>query len=113
MTPQQKRKAEEQTAFYRQIADDLPGSHMLVSVKYTDSWGKVVERRELHGDVVDVHRTKGITLELDNGQRFTLPSDFEAIRPALPGEYPIPATGETVYDPDFVGMFTISRALLQ
>lgn len=95
--------------FSKEMAWKVYGKHILAGFSYLDPMGNIIERRQIHGDVIRVNPKEGIVLHLDDGTEYALPPDFCPIREAKPGEYRLHSTGEVVLDPDFVATYSVER----
>ena len=89
----------------------LRGKKILMAVTYRDRSGTLLERRQLHGTIVDVDAVRGITVRLAGrreGETFLLPPVLECCEEARPGKYTLKGTGEVVADPDLILTLTIT-----
>ena len=74
-----------------QFAAELLGTDVLAGVTMVDHAGRVTERRQFHGRVVEASAENGVTLVDDEGGEHWLPFEVEAYEPAEPGEYELRA----------------------
>ena len=68
------------------FAAELLGTDVLVGVTMVDHAGRVMERRQFHGQVIRASAEDGVTLVDAEGSEHWLPLDPEAYEPAEPGE---------------------------
>lgn len=93
-------------------ADSYIGKYVLVGLAYQDRDGNPLGKEQFHGVITAVGDT-AIELSLrgaHDGRIWTMPPDPNALVPADPGNYRLPATGETIHNPDFVCTWTITKA---
>lgn len=91
-----------------QFAAELLGTDVLAGVTMVDHAGKVTERRQFHGRVVEASVKDGVTLVDSEGGEHWLPLDPEAYEPAEPGEYELRSTGQIVVDPTWVTKWIVN-----
>ena len=91
-----------------QFAAELLGTDVLVGVTMVDYAGKVQERRQFHGKVVQASVEDGVTLVDADGEEHWLPLDREAYEPAEPGEYELRSTGKIVLHPTWLTKWIVS-----
>jgi hypothetical protein len=91
-----------------QFAALLLGTDVLVGVTMVDHAGRVKERRQFHGQVVQASVEDGVTLVDAEGGEHWLPLDPLAYEPAEPGEYELRATGQIVVDPTWLTKWIVS-----
>ena len=91
-----------------QFAAELLGTDVLVGVTMVDYAGKVQERRQFHGQVVQASAADGVTLVDSDGEEHWLPFDPAAYEPAEPGEYELRSTGQIVVDPTWLTKWIVS-----
>lgn len=94
--------------FDDQFAAELLGTDVLAGVTMVDYAGKVMERRQFHGRVVEASVKDGVTLVDAEGGEHWLPLDPEAYEPAEPGEYELRSTGQIVVDPTWVTKWIVN-----
>ena len=82
------------------------GKHIIIGLTYLDSNENIVNRVQLHGDVISI-TDKKITIKLNTGEEFTLPPDISSIEVAPPGDYRFKSTGEVIVNPDLMTTWTI------
>ena len=80
----------------------------IVGVTMVDHAGKVKERRQFHGQVVQASAADGVTLVDSDGGEHWLPFDPAAYEPAEPGEYELRSTGQIVVDPTWLTKWIVS-----
>ena len=85
---------------------DLPGKTVLVSLTSLAPGGTHTEQKHFAGVIVEANERR-ILVEEKNGERIPLPPDLNAVRPAQPGCYRSPITGETIVNPDFLMSWSI------
>src|SRR5262245_36010385 len=90
------------------FAAELLGTDVLVGVTMVDHAGKVQERRQFHGQVVQASAADGVTLVDADGDEHWLPFDPAAYEPAEPGEYELRSTGQIVVDPTWLTKWIVS-----
>ena len=90
------------------FAAELLGTDVLVGVTMVDHAGKVKERRQFHGQVVQASPADGVTLVDSDGEEHWLPFDPAAYEPAEPGEYELRSTGQIVVDPTWLTKWIVS-----
>jgi hypothetical protein len=73
-----------------------------------DHAGKVKERRQFHGQVVQASAADGVTLVDSDGASTGCPFDPAAYEPAEPGEYELRSTGQVVVDPTWLTKWIVS-----
>ncbi|OUM01564.1 hypothetical protein [Variovorax sp. JS1663] len=94
------------------FASMLPGKLLLVGLTYLEADGTLIDKQQIFGRVLSATPQGGIQLRLEGrrgGERYVLPPDLQALQKAKPGEYQLPATGETVPDPDYTIVFSIRK----
>jgi hypothetical protein len=91
-----------------QFAAELLGTDVLVGVTMVDHAGRVKERRQFHGQVIQASVDDGVTLVDAEGGEHWLPLDPAAYEPAEPGEYELRATGQIVVDPTWLTKWIVS-----
>ena len=97
----------DQPRFDEQQAGALLGKHTLIALTYYEHTGAVIERVQLHGDIVEVDEEQ-VTVSLgESGEKCTVPPDLSAFVEAPPGEYRFRATGEVVVNPDLMAEWNI------
>ena len=99
--------------FSLEMAWKVYQKHILVGLSYLDAMGNIIERRQIHGDVIRVNPREGIVLRLNDGTEYPLPPDFRPIKEAKPGGHRLHSTGEIVLNPEFVATYTVTRTLKQ
>jgi len=80
---------------------DLPGKIVLVSITQYAFDNVLIDRKQFSGQIVEASE-RGIVVQQKNGETISLPPDLSAFKPAQPGVYRSPETGETVVNPDFL-----------
>ena len=88
------------------------GSYLLVDVNYLDGEDAVTKHEQFHG-IVEAITDQGIELSLygaRTGESFCLPPNLTSFSAAEPGIYALPATAESVEDPDFLALCEISES---
>lgn len=99
----------DQKLFDWDLVKRMVGKHLLVGVDIEDGGGKVVERRQFHGEVVRVSAEEGIVVQVDGSSQVrTLPLSVKVFA-AKPGHYLLFSSGEVVEDPDYVARWPIRR----
>ena len=94
------------------LAARIIGKTLLVGITLTDPDGSVAEDSEFHGIIIAADRRRGIAIACQGanlGRRCTMPPVLEALEPAEPGTYRLRTTAETLVDPDYTMMWTVSR----
>jgi hypothetical protein len=90
------------------FAAELLGTDVLAGVTMVDHAGRVTERLQFHGRVVEASLEDGVTLVDDAGDEHWLPFDRAAYEPAEPGEYELRSTGQVVVDPTWLTKWIVS-----
>lgn len=83
------------------------GKRMLAGLTYFDSRGEMMERVQLHGEIVRIEEGELFLERADGKGELKLPFDPDNISPGV-GEYTLNTTGEVVVEPDFVSVWKIS-----
>ena len=99
-------------AWDEELGDQLVGKILLVGVTYNDPMGKLVEQKQMFGEVVVADPARGICIKLmggRSGEHYWLPPDTRGIKIAEAGEYRLRETGEIVVNPDFTSYWTIVK----
>jgi hypothetical protein len=94
--------------FDEEKAQRLVGKHVLIGITVVEDTGRLVEQRQIHGDVVRASR-RGILVRLRDGEEYELPPDPSQFHEAPPGEYRLRSTGEVVVDPEYTTTWTVTR----
>jgi hypothetical protein len=79
--------------------DEVVGSLVMVQLRFCRE-GEIVHRYQYAGRVVSAS-DEVVMLETRSGAIATMPPHLDGFLPVDPGEYELPATGETVVDPDW------------
>ena len=88
------------------------GKYLLMGITYLDADGGLLEKKELHGDIVRINDREGIVIKLrGSGDEFSLPPSLKILQKASKGEYCLHSTGEIVVDPDFTTIFTSRKRI--
>jgi hypothetical protein len=90
---------------------DYLGKRVLVGISYYQKKGdaqELVKREQFLGKIIQVNYSKGINLELKNGEEYCLPPDITMLEPAEPMEYHLKSTGEVVINPDYLSVWTVT-----
>ena len=80
--------------FDQALADSYVGKIILVGITYLDHLGRDLRRQQLHGVIRAGEFPKAILISLRGayqGNSWNVPRALEAIRPAKPGIYTLPA----------------------
>jgi len=88
------------------------GKYVLVTMTFYDEDGDVVTQQQVHGFIVKADRARGFGVALQGvweGEMLWLPPDVHGFSPARRGEYRLHSTSETVYDPDLISSWEITR----
>jgi hypothetical protein len=94
------------------LASDLPESIVLVGLTFVDCEDNLLRQEQFWGKVIRADRDAGIQLELrgaNSGEDYWLPPDTRPLERAAPGEYRLRSSEETVTNPDFTAMWTITE----
>src|SRR6185503_13495656 len=94
---EEEEEEEERPSFDEAKAASLIGKRILIGLTYLDHEDNLLERRQLHGDIVVADAAKGFGIKLrgeQDGEMFWLPPDLRALQPARPGEYRLRGSGE-------------------
>ena len=97
--------------FDQELADSYVGKYILVGVTYLDSFGKEIERLQLHG-VVETVGESGVRLALKGtrlGETWVMPPTLESISAARPGTYTLHSTGEVIENPDLLSTWSVTK----
>lgn len=98
----------------RPVWDDGAARRMVggvVVIGITRIRGDEAEQEQMYGVLLSADPERGFEIALSGsreGETFWLPPDMSGFEAARPGEYRLKSTGETVTDPDFVSIWTIS-----
>ena len=87
--------------------NDLYGKVLLIGITFVTENNELIEQYQTHGKVEEIHRDY-VRVKLNNGNLFTLPTAFESLEEAPPGEYSLRSTGEIVIDPDYTTTWTVT-----
>ena len=101
-----------QPAWDEDVAESLFGATVLVGMTRISHEGRLLHREQVHGEVVEVDREKGVCLALRGareGEHYWLPPATEAFERAAPGTYTLHSTGEDITDPDFLTSWTLTE----
>jgi hypothetical protein len=93
-------------------AKNLINKTMLIGVSYYSHNGKFIERKQLHGKIVEADATKGFVIQLEGsraGETFHLPPDLRLILDAPQGTYKVYPTGEEIVNPDYLSSWVINK----
>ena len=91
-----------------QFAAELLGTDVLVGVTMVDHAGRVKERRQFYGQVVQASAADGVTVVDTEGGEHWLPFERDAYEPAEPGEYELRSTGQIVVDPTWLTKWIVT-----
>lgn len=89
---------------------DLVGKTIIIGITRLDSNDELIEQIQMHG-VISSATPKGIVVKLSTGEDYKLPSYYDSICIAPPGEYSFRATGEVVINPDYMTTWTIHEPI--
>jgi hypothetical protein len=90
--------------------DEYIGKTVLIGMTYRDHEENFIEQKQLYGRIDRINQTEGMVIDLETGEEFKLPPDPNKLQPAAKGEYFLKTTGETVIDPDFTTIWTLTKA---
>lgn len=83
-------------------AGELLGKRVIVDLTVRDHDERLVERRQLFGEIQRINENEGVVLELiPSGGDYRLIPDLDQFVPLEPGAYRLEPAGETAVDPDF------------
>jgi hypothetical protein len=84
---------------------DYVGHTALVGITYLNADGSERDRLQVHGTITRVDDRGWLVISRPNGQgEFAIPPRLD---PAKPGEYRLRSTGETIVNPDFIGVYSV------
>jgi hypothetical protein len=90
-------------------ADEIMNKHVIIGITKLDKEDVIIERIQMHGNIIRVDPNKGVTILLEpSKEEYVLPPDLSAFHEAPPGEYRFTSTGEIVVNPDYMTTWTIS-----
>jgi hypothetical protein len=98
------------------LAASLLGKYVIAGFIHLAPDGTTVkERVQVHGVITDAAPATGFVLSLRGdraGETMTLPPNLKAFAKASPGRYRLTGTGEVVWDPDFMSLWTVPARML-
>jgi hypothetical protein len=100
--------------FDEDLADTYVGKYILVGVTYLDSFGRELERLQMHG-VVEAVAADGMHIALrglHQGETWIMPPTLESVVEAEPGTYTLNSTGELIDDPDLISTWRVTKPCL-
>lgn len=93
-------------------AEDIFGKYILVKLRYYDSNGVFLEKKEIHGQIIGYDERRWIQIQLCGahaGETISIPPELHSIREAAAGEYWLESTREMVINPDLETTWTITK----
>jgi hypothetical protein len=95
------------------VAHDLPGAIVVVDLIYVDLDGQYEDKVQIYGVITVADKERGIAIECHgktwNGEEHWLPPSTSDLQKAAPGEYHLGTTDEITIDPDYLGIWIITR----
>ena len=94
--------------------EDYIGKQVLIGIVVFQKAGedqRPTSQKQYHGRITRITAEDGVAVDLGNGQVYTLPPDVSWLEPAEPAQYKIPATGESVTNPDFIVMWSVLQSM--
>lgn len=93
------------------LAASLIGKYVIAGFIHLEPDGTTVRKRvQVHGVITDAAPETGFILSLRGeraGETMTLPPNPRAFTKASPGRYRLTGTGEVVWDPDYMSLWTV------
>jgi hypothetical protein len=90
--------------------DRFTGKILLVGITLLDENEELIEQIQVYGPIIRIDE-KGVIIKRNGcGSEFGIPSDFNNINEAKPGEYKLRSTGELVVNPDYISSWTVNKA---
>ena len=97
-----------QTHFNPERAEAMIGKHLLIGLTIQDHLDNVLDRVQLHGDIIRINSEEGVVVRLHpSGVEYAMPAILSAYEEAAPGEYHLQSTGEVVVDPDLMATWVV------
>jgi hypothetical protein len=83
-------------------AESFCGKRVLVDILVRDHDERLVEQRQLFGEIRRINEDEGVVLRLiPSGEDYRLAPDLDQFIPMAPGRYRLEPDGETIRDPDY------------
>lgn len=96
------------TQFNPERAEEMLGKHLLIGLTIHDHLDEVVDRVQLHGDIIRINQEEGVVVRLHpSGVEYAMPAVLSAYEEAPPGDYHLQATGEVVSNPDLMATWIV------
>lgn len=96
------------TYFDNDRAATMIGKHLIIGLTIHDALDNVVDRVQLHGNIVRVNEKEGVVVQLlPSGVEYAMPAVFSAYEEAPPGDYHFQSTGEVITNPDLMATWVV------
>lgn len=87
--------------------DEYIGKKALIGITYLTPAGEVDERVQIHGTISGTNDRGWLVIDRADGEgTFAIPPQLEV---AEPGEYTLKSSGEVVADPDYLGVWRVTK----
>jgi hypothetical protein len=87
---------------------ELIGKFVMVTFTFRDEKGVVTGYKQTHGRIRRANDTEGVVIyNEEDEQEFSLPPNYSALQPAMPGEYSESRNDKVYLNPDFITLWEI------